>query len=102
MLMPFTMALALLPAWSVAVPLTLWFAPLLDSVTSLGQVSMPERVSVRVTITVPWPLSQPFALGLVVGAPLIVGLIWSILIPLTVPLALLPALSVVVPTTDWF
>src|SRR2546428_12630194 len=50
----------------------------------------------------PAPASyQLAALGEVVAAPLIVGAVLSMLIPETVVLALLPALSVAVPLDDW-
>src|SRR5256885_9189952 len=52
------------------------------------------------TVTEP-PSYQPAALGEVVAAPLIVGAVLSMLIPETVVLALLPALSVAVPLVDW-
>ena len=46
-------------------------------------------------------LYQPFAFGAVVGAALRFGAVLSMLMPLTVVLALLPALSTAVPSTDW-
>src|SRR5438094_2864368 len=49
-----------------------------------------------------FPYSSLFrSLGEVVAAPLIVGAVLSMLIPATVVLALLPALSVAVPLDDW-
>src|SRR5436305_3878413 len=47
------------------------------------------------------PLYQPAPLGLVVGVPLRVGAVLSMLIPLTVALDWLSALSTAVPVTDW-
>jgi hypothetical protein len=46
-------------------------------------------------------LYQPAAFGLVVGAPLNVGGTLSMLMPLTVTLAVFSALSMAVPVTDW-
>src|SRR5438093_12233552 len=63
---------------------------------------MPESASAQVKCTVTEPPSyQPAALGEVVAAPLIVGAVLSMLIPETVVLVLLPALSVAVPVADW-
>src|SRR6266536_4173062 len=56
--------------------------------------------AVQWMVTLPW--YQPAAFGAVVGAPLRVGATLSILMPLTVALALLSALSTAVPVTAWF
>src|SRR5207249_6525722 len=67
-----------------------------------GQLAIPEGGAAQVKCTVAAPPSyQPAALGEVVAAPLIVGAVLSMLIPETVVLALLPALSVAVPLDDW-
>src|SRR5438093_7849785 len=95
MLIPETVALALLPALSVAVPLADWPLPS-ASVASAAQLWTPESASAQLKCTVTWLLSQPAAVGEVVAAPLIVGAGVSMLIPETVVLALLPAVSVVV------
>src|SRR5260370_27098169 len=73
MLMPETVALALLPAISVAVPMTDWPAPSSISVTVWVELATPEVASLAVKLTVTGPLYQPSALAAVVGAPLIVG-----------------------------
>ena len=97
MLMPLTVKLALLPALSVTVPVAVWLAPPAARVTSAGQVAMPAPASEQVKRIVTAPLYQPLAFAAVVAAPLMVGLVVSILMPLTVALAVLPALS----PTDW-
>src|SRR5947199_336810 len=51
--MPLTVVVALLPAWSVAVPITDCPAPLPDSVTGDGQFATPDPSSVQVRVTVP-------------------------------------------------
>src|SRR5437867_2328921 len=71
------------------------------SVASAAQLWIPESVSAQLKCTVTSPLYQPAALGEVVAAPLIVGAVLSMLIPETVVLVLLPALSVAVPVADW-
>src|SRR5438094_5371662 len=102
MLFPDTVALSLLPASSAAVPVTLSLPPAPLSVTSGGQLAIPESASAQVKCTVTEPPSyQPAALGEVVAAPLIVGAVLSMLIPETVVLALLPALSVAVALDAW-
>src|SRR5437764_14077740 len=100
MLMPVTVTLALLPALSTAVPVTLWLAPLPVSVTSGWQLAMPDpgtpaamAGSLHVKCTVTGPLYQPPALGEVVGAPEMVGAVWSILTLRLVATSALPALS---------
>src|SRR5437879_10615414 len=100
MLIPETVVLALLPALSVAVPLDDWPLPS-ASVSSAVQLWIPESVSEQLKCTVTSLLFQPAALGVVVAAPLIVGAVLSMLIPETVVLVLLPALSVAVPVADW-
>src|SRR5436309_16102204 len=86
MLMPVTVTLALLPALSMAVPVTLWLAPLPVSVTSSWQLAMPDpgvpaaiAGSPQVKCTVTGPLYQPPEFGAVVGAPVMVGALLSIL-----------------------
>src|SRR5438445_3896276 len=100
MLIPETVVLVLLPALSVAVPLDDWPLPS-ASVASAAQLWIPESVSAQLKCTVTSLLYQPAALGEVVAAPLIVGAVLSMLIPETVVLVLLPALSVAVPVADW-
>src|SRR5438094_6025471 len=100
MLIPETVVLALLPALSVAVPLD-YLPTRPASVLSAAQLWIPESVSAQLKCTVTSLLYQPAALGEVVAAPLIVGAVLSMLIPETVVLVLLPALSVAVPVADW-
>src|SRR5207249_1423353 len=98
MLIPETVVLALLPALSVAVPVDDWPVPS-ASVASAEELLVPEEVSAELEGTVVTLLFHPPAAGEVVGVPLIVGAVLSMLIPETVALALLPALSVAVPVT---
>src|SRR5439155_13505273 len=87
-------------AWSVALPLDYWPWPS-ASVASAAQLWFPDSASAQLkTLSLPvvFPLA---ALGEVVAAPLIVGAVLSMLIPETVVLVLLPALSVAVPVADW-
>src|SRR5437763_5981065 len=100
MLMPVTVTPALLPALSMAVPVTLWLAPLPVSVTSGWQPAMPDpgvpaamAGSLQVKCTVTGPLYQPPAFGAVVGAPVIVGAVLSILTWRLLATSPLPALS---------
>src|SRR5688500_10947253 len=48
------------------------------------------------------PLYQPAAFASVVGAPASVGAVLSMLMLSTLALAVLPALSTALPSTDWF
>jgi len=57
-----TEVLALLPALSVAVPLTTWLAPSVVTVTGAGHVATPEELSVQVNVTVTFVLFHPAAL----------------------------------------
>jgi hypothetical protein len=81
MFMPLRLALAELPATSVTVPLTDWFAPSL-SVTSTGQAFgvRPLRESEHVKCTVTGPLYHPFEFGLVLAAAVMLGGVLSTLI----------------------
>ncbi len=58
-----TLAVAELPAWSVAVPETVWPSPSVVTVTGSGQVAMPLPVSLQRKVTVTSVLFQPAALG---------------------------------------
>src|SRR5207245_4921728 len=88
-------------ALSVAAPLADWPVPSALSVASAAQLWIPESVSAQMKCAVTSLLYQPAALGEGVAAPLIVGAVLSMLIPETVVLALLPALSSAVPLADW-
>ena len=89
----------LLPALSTAVPDAVWLVPSLVMTESLGQVSIPERASLQVQWMVTDALYQPLPLGLVVGAPLIVGAVRSMLTGVLSTVVLFPALSTAVPET---
>src|SRR5213592_1102211 len=98
---------ALLPALSIALPAMVWFAP---SPTSTGgvQLATPDSESPHVKVTVGLPVAtlyQPVTAGLPgVMTRVIVGLVLSMLMPLTVEAsAALPALSVQLPVlvTNW-
>ena len=62
---------------------------------------MPDRASSADQVCVTSVLYQPFAFGAVVGAALRFGGVLSTLMPVTEVLAVLPALSVAVPSTFW-
>src|SRR4051794_4175733 len=89
-----------LPAWSVAVLLAVRAVPSPVIVLLAGLV-VPDNVSVAVQATATSPLYQPAAFGFMVGLPDSVGATLSMLMPLMVVLAVLSALSVTVPVTDW-
>src|SRR5437764_137417 len=94
----------LFPARSDTEAVAVRAAPSPVMVLLAGQVpSMPDRPgwSAHVQATLTLLLYQPKPLGPAVGAPDRVGGVLSILMPDTVVLALLSALSVAVPTTDW-
>src|SRR5438876_306443 len=102
MLIPATCALAVLSALSVAVPLADWFAPSVLTRTSLAHSCTPERLSAQLKRTRTALLNQPALLAdravpsSLTVAPLIDGAVRSIMMPLTVPDPLLPALSLIV------
>src|SRR6185436_19575696 len=89
-----------LPARSAAAPLaTKW--PSEANTTSGVQLSTPDRASLQVKCTVTGPLFQPAKLAGGEAAPVMAGLVRSMLMPLTVALLLLPATSVAVPEALW-
>jgi hypothetical protein len=90
-----------LPALSVAEALDVSPLPSPLMIVSTGLV-VPDKASVAVQWTVTSPRYQPAAFGLVVGAPDSPGATLSMLMPPTVVLAALSALSVTEPVTDWF
>ena len=101
--MPSTVALALLPATSSTDADVDSAAPSPVITLSAGHVpAMPDNSSVHVQWIVTSPVYQPFPFGGVVGAPLMVGAVLSMLIGPTVVLAALPAASFAVPVADWF
>src|SRR5439155_23323140 len=83
---------------SVAVPMTDWLAPCVDTVTGLVQESMPDPPSAQAKLTVTGSLFQPAAFAAGCRAPPIVGLVVStrIVVVLSAPaeFSALPALSV--------
>src|SRR5438309_11694137 len=99
MLIPETVVLVLLPALSVAVPVADWAAPAALRVIGLVQLAIPERTSEQRKLAVTSLLFQPLALARSEERRVVAGSVLSMLIPETVELALLPALSVVVPVT---
>ena len=95
-------ALVVLPALSETEAEAVWPSPSVDRTESAGlSPARPERASSADQVCVTSVLYQPFAFGLVVGAALRFGAVLSTLMPLTEVLALLPALSVAVPSTVW-
>ena len=100
MLMLPTVAVLLLSALSVAVPVTDWAAPLaLSVVVALVQLWMPDlpgaALSSQVKLTDTSVLFQPLALAAGDRLPVIVGAVLSRL-TVTLPLPLLPTLSAAV------
>src|SRR5947207_59984 len=94
MLMPLTVALALLPAMSVAVPVTLCPAPSAVSVTGGVSEAMPEVGSAAVKVTVTSVLFQPKAFAAGDREPVIIGGVSSTLTVSVLVASTLPALSV--------
>src|SRR3954453_23231508 len=54
---------AVLPALSVAVPVTIWFSPSPVTVTGLVQRATPDSESEQVNVTITSPLFQPRSLA---------------------------------------
>src|SRR5438094_10526941 len=77
-LIPERLAPAELPAASTAVPLAVWFAPSL-TVLAAGQLSIPDRLSAQVKVTITSSLYQPLALAGRSGRALRVGALLSML-----------------------
>ena len=86
MLMPETVAEAVLPAWSVRCRCADWPAP--SAVSVNGQppvhVATPDSASVPVKVTVTSVLFQPLALAAGAGCAVMVGAVLSMLMPPTV------------------
>ena len=93
---------AVFPARSVAVPVTVWFAPSVETVWSVGQIATPEPASSHAKRTVTGLLTQPFAFGGGLSAKLMLGAVRSIPNDVLVTDAVLPAVSVAVPLTVKF
>src|SRR5438105_2206239 len=97
MLMLLTVKVAVLPARSLAVPVTLWLAPSLLRGTGAVQVSMRERASPHRKVAVTFVLFQPLPLGAGAALPVMVGGVVSIFSWIVLPAAVLsstfPALS---------
>ena len=85
--------LVVLPARSVAIPVTTCAAPSFVKVTGLLEVAIPERPSEVLKLTVTLVLFHPLALGAGVATAAMSGGVLSILTPLTVADAELPARS---------
>src|SRR4051812_5643194 len=99
MSIPDTVALSLLSAASVALPVTDWLCPSPNS--AVGEQSLtPESASWQTKPTVTFALYQPYPLGERSGEPEMVGLVLSTL-TVAVSLAVLPATSAACPTTTW-
>ncbi len=96
MLIPLTMQLALLPALSIAVPVTDWLAPSVPTAVDGVTEATPERLSLAAKLTITLALFQPLVLGSGLREPVIVGGVLSILNEDVVEVVLLPALSVTV------
>src|SRR4051812_9788945 len=100
MAIPLTVALASLPATSIALPLTDWPGPLAVSVTSSGHTATPDRGSEQVKCTFTGPTYQPPAPSWPLTiAPVIDGAVLSSL-TVTASLPRLPAISNASPSTE--
>jgi hypothetical protein len=85
------------PAWSIAVPLIVC-RPAVTTVTGEGHTASPDKLSEQLKVTSALvALTTPFASGVGRIKKVMTGGVLSILMPLRVVLALLPALSVAEP-----
>ena len=66
-----------------------------------GQIATPERESLQMKLTITVELLQPLAFGVGKGFAVIAGGVLS-MFNVTLVVAVLPALSVVVPEMTWF
>src|SRR5919112_4186182 len=98
-LMPVALALALLPAASVAVPEADWLAPSPRTLSAV-LLATPDSASVASKLTVTSSSYQPAVLGARSACAVMLGPVLSMLTT-AVLVAELPALSVAVPTTCW-
>ena len=73
-----TVAVAVLPAWSTAVPATTWLAPSAFTMMGGGQLAMPNPASTQLKLTVTLVLFQPFTFGGGLMAVVIVGGVRSV------------------------
>src|SRR6266545_4291086 len=81
MLMPLCVSLAVLSARSWQVPVALWLAPSLLTVSLTVAALGPERLSAQLQLSVTSPLFQPLLLAAVRLTNAIVGAVLSILMP---------------------
>lgn len=93
-----TLVDAVFPATSVAVPDTVWFAPLEETRIGCGHCAIPESESEQVKLTVTFELFHPAESGVGETLAVIDGAVSSML-TFTVVVAVTPALSVAVPLT---
>jgi hypothetical protein len=91
-----TLAVAVFPARSVAVPVTSWLAPSVVTVTGADTEATPDKASVAAKLTVVSARLQPAALGAGVTVGVTSGGVLSRL-SVTEALALFPATSAAVP-----
>src|SRR5260370_38428587 len=91
-----TLLLAVFPATSVAVPVTIWLALSAVTATGAAQNATPLSASEQVKLTVTADLFQPFASGDGLSAPKMFGGVLSRLTA-TEAVAEFPALSGAVP-----
>src|SRR5438128_2100354 len=94
-------SVATFPAASEHVAARDWFAPSAQSTMGAGAVVPFERTSEHAHESVTFALLQPAALGAGERWPTRVGGVLSILMPPSVAVAALPALSVQVALRDW-
>src|SRR5258708_4596956 len=91
---------ALLPAWSVAVPLTPGLGPSAETTWSGGHTPIPDPASLHVKCAVTVPPTEPSAFGAGLSATVTPGAVLSSF-TVTLVVAEFPALSVAVPVTAW-
>src|SRR4051794_15453526 len=101
-MMPSTRAAAVWPARSLTDAEADRLRPSPVTTESAGQPTTPDRLSAQVQWIVTSPLNQPFAFGLPITVPEIVGAVVSTLTTGVVTDALLPAASVAVASAVWF
>src|SRR5450830_314937 len=102
MLMPPWVSLAVLPARSAHVPIADWSAPSAVRVwLTVGSTTPEPPGSVQLHVRVTLVLFQPWVLAGVALAKAMTGGVLSMLMPPTVVVLVLSALSVAVPLTDW-
>src|SRR4051794_13694613 len=100
-MLTWTVAVLVRPELSTAVPVTIWSAPSVGTVTGGVQLAMPDSPSEQVNVTVEAPGRHPAPFLAGVTKNEIVGAVRSTLIPVTTVVAELLAMSTATPVADW-